>query len=165
MFVISWNVTKYFCRRCYLAGQVRAKSDDSAHNITNLVGRFFCMISELNVPTSPKHQFMWKSVHSCWILCIFGLDVYSCVNNCILEVCISGGMCKMKPFYPLPRLLSLLLFSPIWVMQTWPSKEMLLMWHFKAQCFRTNPANLGFKRPRSQYLLLAASCTLLYTSV
>ena len=107
----------------------------------------------------------WKSVHSCWILCNFGLDVYSCVNNCILEVCISGGMCKMKPFYPLPRLLSLLLFSPIWVMQTWPSKETLLMWHFKAQYFRTNPTNLGFKRPRSQYLLLAASCTLLYTSV
>lgn len=40
------------------------------------------------------------------------------MNNCILEVRISEGMYKMEPCYLLPRLLSLLLFYPVWVMQT-----------------------------------------------
>lgn len=45
-------------------------------NIIDLVKEFFCMISELKLPTSLKHQFMRKSVHNCWLLYNFRVDDY-----------------------------------------------------------------------------------------
>lgn len=84
-----------------------------------------------------------------------------------MEVWISKGMYKMEACYPFPRLLSLLLFYPVWVMQMPPSIKMLLMWRLKTPYLKTkqNQPTLALERTRSQHLLLATSHTLLYTTV
>lgn len=47
--------------------------------ISLILLRVFCMVSELKLPTSLKHQFMRKSVHNYWLLYNFRLDVLSII--------------------------------------------------------------------------------------
>lgn len=59
---LDWGQVRWFCSQ-----------------ISLILLRVFCMISELKLPTSLKHQLLRKSIRNCWLLYNLRLDVLSII--------------------------------------------------------------------------------------
>lgn len=79
VFITFWNIEKWLLQRGFSHRLDQGQFGWFCSQISLIFLRIFCMISELKLPTLLKHQLMRKSVHNCWLLYNFRLDVLSII--------------------------------------------------------------------------------------